>query len=195
VQLGRGRTLLPTAPLAHGSMRPLPCFTGVDLGVGESEDSALTCIFTLAVENFSRLIVVDIQSGHWTSPEIVDRLHRVWLAYGSTIAVESNGAQRFLIQTAAERFPVAGLHTGSNKWHEEFGVESLAVEMRGGAWALPSGPDGRTLAPEARAWLQELSAYRPSAHTGDRVMASWIAREAARKLGGGFVRQLDMQER
>lgn len=194
VTLGRGRQMLPHAPLAHGSMRPLPCFTGVDLGVGDGEDSALTCLFTLAMEAH-RLVVVDIQSGHWTSPEIIDRLHRVYLSYGSTIAVESNGAQRFLIQQAGEHFPVHGLHTGVNKHDEEWGVESLAIEIRGGIWVLPSGPDGRSLTTEARAWIGELSAYRPSAHTGDRVMASWIAREAARKLGGGFVRQIDTQLR
>jgi hypothetical protein len=195
LRLGQGRTFLDRAPKAQGGLRSLPCFTGVDLGIGEGKDDALTTVFTIAVDERGRCIVVDIQSGHWTGPEILDKLARVWLQFGSTIAVEDNAAQKFLVQFGNERFPVVGLHTGSNKHHEEFGVESIAVEMRNGWWVCPSGTDGQTLHEEARAWISEMQHYSPSAHTGDRIMASWKAREAARTLGGVLVRQIDVQAR
>jgi hypothetical protein len=31
-----------------------------------------------------------------------------------------------------------------------------------------------------RTWVREPLAYNPAGHTGDRVMSSWLAREAAR---------------
>jgi hypothetical protein len=52
-------------------------------------------------------------------------------------------------------------------------VESLAVEFERGQWIVPD-------APMTRAWVRELLAYNPAGHTGDRVMASWLAREALR---------------
>jgi hypothetical protein len=63
--------------------------------------------------------------------------------------------------------------TGRNKHDPQFGVESLAVEFERGQWVVPDSPMTRT-------WMRELLAYNPAGHTGDRVMASWLAREALR---------------
>ncbi len=37
------------------------------------------------------------------------------------------------------------------------------------------------LHPEVDAWVNEMLYYDPRSHTGDRLMASWFAREAARQ--------------
>ncbi len=191
---GKGMAPWAEAPkLANGTR--LPCFTGVDLGVGEGDNDALTCIFTIALDQRMRRIVCEIQSGHWTSPEIIDRLASVYSRFESHIMVESNGAQRFLIQHVNGRFPVGAFHTGSNKWDDEFGVESLAVEMRNALWVLPSGSSGENVHPEGMAWLRELRYFDPTVHTGDRLMASWLATEAARSFSTPRSGNLDTQSR
>jgi hypothetical protein len=70
-----------------------------------------------------------------------------------------------------------------NKHHPEYGVESLAAEMAAGKWIIPCELDG-SVQPEVSLWLTEMLYYDPQGHTGDRLMASWIAREGARKGSG-----------
>jgi hypothetical protein len=182
---GRGRTLLERAPIGRNG-KPLPCFTGVDLGVGQDPEHDLTALFTIAIDTFDRRlprIVVNIESGRWTAPETLIRIFAHHIAYGAKILVEDNGAQDFLLQWAeAKGIPVSPFNTGRNKYDEAFGIESLAVEMRAGLWVIPSGPTGREIPPEVQQWIRELLYFTPGAHTGDRLMASWFAREGARVL-------------
>ncbi len=55
----------------------------------------------------------------------------------------------------AGRVPVTGFNTGSNKWDESAGVESLAVEMRNGLWLMPSGKDGLAIPAEGAAFSNQ----------------------------------------
>jgi hypothetical protein len=197
--LGKGRTFLPSPPRAHVRGPVLPCFTGVDLAVGKKKNqdpkSALTCIFTIALMRDARRLVVEIEAGRWQSPEIVDRLVSNYRRYGADILVEDNGAQQFLLDACDNRVPVRGHTTGTNKYDPEYGVESLAVEIRNGEWVLPSGTDGLQVPDEGIAWMNEMLYYDPEAHTGDRLMAAWIARECLRKYAGERVKQVDAQRR
>lgn len=196
VMAGKGRVMSTTAPLAQGGVRRFPCFTGVDLGVGDGLDNALTVIFTIAIDDRGRRLICEVKSGRWTAPEIIDRLVDAHQRFGSEVGVEDNGAQRFLVQMAGERLPVQGLTTtGRSKHHEEFGVESLAVEIRNGWWIAPSGTAGVQVDPEVKAWMSEMLHYSPEAHTGDRLMASWVAREMARKFGSARTVRAPVQNR
>lgn len=191
--LGRQRVFLKGAPILQPSGRRLACFTGVDLGMsprkrkmhgGADHGDGLTVLFTLAVDERARRIVVNIESGRWTAPEILLRIADHYARYGSTILVEDNGAQSFLVQFAEARgIPVVPFTTGSgNKYDETYGVESIAVELRNGVWVFPSGADGQTVDPELQALIAEMLHFHPDAHTGDRLMACWFAREGARSL-------------
>jgi len=62
-------------------------------------------------------------------------------------------------------------------------------------WVLPSGATGEAVPPEARAWIREMLYYSPGAHTGDRLMASWLAREALRRFAAPKRTRLDLQSR
>lgn len=196
VAAGKGWGPYRRAPATNG--RLWPCFTGVDLGIGESQQDALTVLFTLALEPTGkrRRVVLEIQSGRWPAPEILQRLGDIHARYQSHILVESNAAQRFLVQFAAEgRLPVRPFFTGKNKYDEHFGVESVAVEIRNGHWILPSGPSGADVDDEAREWMREMLFYTPEAHTGDRLMASWFAREGARQYAPSVFGRHDLQAR
>lgn len=182
---GKGWQPFAQAPTTGG--KSWPCFTGVDLGVGEEQEHDLTVLFTIAIEpGTRRRVVCEVQSGRWQAPEIVSRILGTYQRFGSIVVVESNGAQKFLAQFAgAGGLPVRPFFTSAqNKYDEHFGVETLAVEMRNEMWLCPSGQTGKLGASafdlEIKEWHREMLFYTPETHTGDRLMASWFAREAAR---------------
>lgn len=179
--LGRGRTLLARRPTEHG--RPMRCFTGVDIGIGKKDTDARTCFFTWAVDRYNRRIVADIRSGHWTGPEILKQAADVAERFDSEIGFEGNAAQRWAAEFGAERGILSrAINTGREKWDEEFGVESLAVLMRGGFLIAPSGPTGHEIDPEVSEWTRECYDYNPEQHAGDRLMASWIGDKMVREF-------------
>jgi hypothetical protein len=158
-------------------------FTGVDIGVRTHEGSDLTVLFTLLLWPSLDRQVLWVESGRWSGPEIVRRVVEAHQRYGSIIYVENAAAQEFIVQFAREHgnVPVRGFVTGRNKAHPEFGVEGLAVELQNAQWAIPS-INGAPASQEVAAWIDELLFYDPREHTGDRLMASWFAREGARRF-------------
>ena len=160
--------------LAHSYDGPYRTFSGVDLAVGTTSGHDETAIFTIAQLPDGRRRVLNIEAGRWTAPEIVARVRDTHARYRSVIRIESNAAQAYLTQFVAEqRVPVEAHTTGRNRNDPAFGLESIAVEMEQGRWIIPD-------APATRAWAQEMLAYSPRAHAGDRLIASWLAREAVR---------------
>ena len=179
---GRGRELLKVQPVGRGGV-PLRCFTGLDPAVGEKDIDAVSCLFTLALDHATRRIVIDCRSGRWTGPELLDHCEQVCSRFDSELIVESNATQRWMAQFALERGINARTFftSASNKWNEQYGVESLAIEMKNGLWVAPSGHTGQERPQELVEWTNELMDYDPASHTGDRLMASWLAREGARQ--------------
>jgi len=156
-------------------------YTGVDLGVQKHKKSGETVLFTLLVHPDESREVINIESGKWSGPEIVQRIYDTHRRYMSIMIVENNAAQDFLVQFAQQgaAVPIKPFTTGRNKANPEFGVESIATEMAGGKWVIPHEGDGQ-MDPEIREWISEMLYYDPQVHTGDRLMASWFAREGAR---------------
>lgn len=194
--LGKRRTFELTSPPRRYPRGPaLPCFTGMDLGVGGKKNSGLTVLVTIAVLPDGRRLIVNIESGQWQAPEIIANLKRTRRVYNSEVLVESNGAQKYLVQLTQS----TGIHgrdtNAQNKFHEQWGVESLAVELRNMLWVMPSGDDGKSVPEEGEALIKEMLHYDPEAHTGDRLMAFWLARECARLYGGSKGMRLDTQLR
>lgn len=181
LDLGRGYRFEPRAPVVDGGV-VAPCWTGVDLGIGKRAKHGRTAFVTIA-KHGSRFRLVSLRSGHFRAPEILQILRDETLRFGSFAYVENNAAQDFLLQFAvegADPLPVVGWTTGANKHDEQFGVESLAVDFRNGLWMLPSGEDGSVEEDEVLALQNDLLFYSPHAHTPDRLMALWFARQAAR---------------
>lgn len=158
-----------------------PMYTGVDLGHRKTPGSDLTVLFTIAVLPDGTRQIVDIRSGLWRGPEILHQLKQVYHCFGSQIAVENNGAQQYILDFAEDlmALPVRPHHTGVNKHDLAHGIESLGVEMSQGRWMLPCSEHLEPL-PEVMKFINECLTYDPTRHTGDRLIAAWIAREAAR---------------
>jgi hypothetical protein len=168
-------------------------YTGVDLAVQQKDSADQTCLFTIAIDPMGNRHVLGIETGRWSGPEIVGRIHGAHARYNSIVVVENNQAQDFIAQFArvGTSTPIIGYTTGRNKAHPEHGITSISVEMVGGKWRVPN--DGGHLTarmhPEVRGWIDEMLYYSPAAHTGDRLMASFFAREGAR-LGANKVESI-----
>lgn len=166
-------------------------YTGVDLAVQRHSASDATVFFDIAVHKNGDREVLNIDAGKWSGPEIVTRMIDHHRRYLSICIVENNAAQDFILQftRGSSAIPIRPFTTGRNKANPEFGVESLATEMASRKWIIPN--QGGRLAPEIDAWITEMLYYDPKAHTGDRLMASWFAREGARmgsmKVQSGFI--------
>jgi hypothetical protein len=199
-RLGQGLTMV------HAVDRvPEGCtlVAGVDLATRKGAQHDLTCIF-VAMVGPAAAFGVDpgevsvrkplirplwIEVGRWTSPEIKARLADIHDRYpGIRYRVEDNAAQIYIVQDLAIDKPgmrVRGATTGRNKHHAEHGVEGVAVELSLGLWVIPCEEDPQGLLrcePEIEAWIGEMLSYDPAAHTGDRLMAAWLAREEARAV-------------
>lgn len=161
-------------------LRGIRFYTGVDLAVQKHDAADLSVIFTIAVFPNGDRRVCEILSGRWGSPDIVSKIIDVYRRFGSIVIVENVGAQDYIVQFVRERSAatVVPFTTGRTKAHPEFGIEGLAAEFAAGKWMIPT-IDGQNV-PEVDAWISELLFYDPMAHTGDRVMAGWFAREGAR---------------
>jgi hypothetical protein len=178
LERGAGKKLYPVleAPPAAGCKT----YTGVDLAVQRHSKAGKTVLFTIMVSPNGDRQVLWVDSGRYSGPDIVNRVIDAHRRFMSIIIVENNAAQEYILQFArgASAVPVRPFTTGKNKANPEFGIESVATEMANGKWIIPN-EDGR-LHPEIAEWIQEMLYYDPNAHTGDRLMASWFAREGVR---------------
>lgn len=178
LQRGNGRNLVHAVATV-----PPGCsiYTGVDLAVQQHASADLTAFVTICVHPNGDRELLNIESGRLAGPDIVRRISELHHRYQGIFFVENVGAQDFILQflRAGTAVPVRPFTTGKNKVHPEFGVESLAAEMAAGKWVIPN-QSGR-MHPEVDALVNEMLYYDPRAHTGDRLMAMWFAREAARQ--------------
>lgn len=174
-------------------------FTGVDIGVGKKKNNAKTVVFTVLFHPNGDRQIVSVESGRWSGLEIVQKVADHHVRFSSVVLVEDNGAQAHLLdfahQVKVDGDVVSTLttcvlphNTGANKTHPVLGVESIFADFQLGRWIIPceavpieGGGVRYVVKVEAlQEWLSECENYDPERHTGDHLMASWIARSGAR---------------
>jgi hypothetical protein len=158
--------------------------TGVDLAVGKSQargDFAVlaTCAaFPYPIAG-CKYAVLDVRSGRWKGPDTLDRMvqvHEEYARWGHRCRCETNGAQEYLVQFAQAQGVGKGWiegrpTTSANKHDPVMGVEAWFADLARGEWGILPSEEGKRLAADA-------VTYSPDAHTPDRLIALWIAREA-----------------
>lgn len=175
---GNGRSL------RHDVAAPPPgcmIYTGVDLAVQQHSSADLTAFTTIMLHPNGDREILNIESGRLGGPGILAKIQELYHRYQGIFLVENNASQEFILQflRASTSIPVRPFTTGRNKVHPEFGIEGVAAEMASGKWIIPN-VDGRCHS-EVEALINEMLYYDPKAHTGDRLMSLYFAREAARQ--------------
>jgi hypothetical protein len=176
---GRGITLVTEYNGANTT------FTGVDLAVGKGASYDATAFFTFEHLPDGKRKILDVEFGQWDAPTIVSKLIDKAQRYKSIVRVENNAAQDYIRQFARAQnasVPIRAHATGRGKAHPEYGVEGLFIELQNGAWIIPCDIHGRCH-PAVQQWVNDCLYYQPDAHTGDVLMAAYLAREQAREFG------------
>ncbi len=184
-----------------------PVFVGVDTAFSESSSADETAIFVMAIlpepgfDDRPVLVARDgkparraqrirvpiwVEHGRWATDEVARRLLDMDARWRPlAFAFESNGAQegvRKLLATYERTLVLKPHRTDATKNSIVVGVPSLFGEMANGAWAIPNRK-GKALEAPLKKWTQQCLDYDPRSHTGDLVMASYFARDLARKWG------------
>lgn len=169
--------------LSQGSTGIAGFYTGVDLAVQKHAAADLSVFFTVFAHPDGSQQVVEVDAGKWTGPEIVQKIISVHERFGSIVIVENNAAQDFILQFVRDQavtVPVLPFTTGKNKANPDFGIESMAAEFAATKWIIPS-QGGVPQDKQVAKWIEDMLHYDPRGHTGDRLMASWFARELIRR--------------
>lgn len=165
-------------------------YHGVDLAVTKKKASHLTAITTVLLWPDGSRQLLWVSAGRWSSREIRDQILDADKRYGGTFVVENNAAQRWIIDIIMNqadlapedrRFPeLVPFTTGKSKAHPVYGVEGLAVEIAASRWLIPVTGAAQAVK-DAVELIGEMLYYTRGAHTGDRLMSLWFAREGCRK--------------
>ena len=160
-------------------------YTGIDLAVQKRDAADETAMVSVMVMPNGDRRLLNVRAGRWSGPEIIDKIIECHRCYGGTFIVEGNAAQDYIRQFVREStdIDIRSFVTGRNKHNPQFGVESLASEMANGKWIIPN--EGGAMEPEIQQLVTEMIYYAPDAHTGDRLMALWFAREGIRHQTSG----------
>ncbi len=144
---------------------PEGCFTvtGVDLASKKKTATAKTVIFTILVYPNEDRQILCVDSGKFSAPEIRDKVIDHHDRYGSTVFVEDNGVQGWMLEMIGEKraIPVLPFSTGMNKWHPSYGVESVFIDFANAKWVIPSR-DAVPLSQEQSRWTSVRCCVPPS---------------------------------
>jgi hypothetical protein len=153
--------------------------TGVDLAVQKHSAADLTAFFTILVHPNGDRQLLNIESGRWHGPEILDRIFDHWQRYGSTFVIENVAAQEYISQfvRSLSAIPVVPFTTGRGEASLGVQADELAVELRNGKWIIPNR--GGAMEPEVQAFTQNFLEFDPRNHCGDRLAAGLFARHGA----------------
>lgn len=174
--------------------RDWPTYTGLDLGVQQHKGSDNTVFATIVKcphdltkrenpQKEKRLL--DLRVGKWRSSEIIAMARQIHEFYDSLFLVENNAAQDYLKQGLEDaKIPVRPYTTGTQtKAHPEMGIMRLGPQFEFGRWQLPTIPcldeEEPLFPPEVANLVQEALTWSKDDHTGDSLMALFLADEAS----------------
>lgn len=181
--------------LSDEELGVLPVYVGSDMAWAEKKSAKndFNALFAfglipIVAEGVVLRVLLRIESGQaWSGPTVVDKCKDIVERFAPRILMlETVGGQIFMKHFVARDLKhsvlVQGFKTTKDKkLSPEYGIEALFTEIERQIWRVPCNQDG-TFEPEVQAWIDECVAYRPGAHPGDRLMASFFAWVAARRM-------------
>jgi hypothetical protein len=171
---------------------------GVDLAISQKSLADDTVVLTLGKLPDDRFIILNIERGKFTPAETRSIIREQFEAFKPIqIRVENVAYQEAMRRDLADMsLPVKGYKTGSEKFDEFVGIDSIAVLMENERLILPyDKTDPRTIFLIDQL-CDEMRQF-PSGHTGDSLMALWFAYTAMRDIskGQGFFEYMKETEK
>lgn len=181
---GRTRTLIYQLDYSQWDLGGMTVSMGVDLAISErqeSDDCGFAVIGRLRNGEKIPLHLSLHKLGFADQQKMILDLYRRFQP--EIIIVESNGYQAALKRDMAENsdLPIEGYNTGGEKYDEEIGLNSLAVEFENDKWTLPCSSNSPHSVKMTNTLVEAMKAF-PDGHTHDLLMALWFANTGMRKL-------------
>lgn len=162
---------------------------GVDLAISKKETSDNTAFAVIGQTKLGAKIPLWLEQGKFSFGETQKKIIELAGRYNpDIIVVENNGYQEALRRDMAENtsLPIVGYSTGGEKYDENIGVQSIAVEFENEKWIFPYTDDeGAEYNREMIDRLSEGMLNFGSGHTADILMATWFANGGLRRLNFG----------
>ena len=150
---------------------------GVDVAFSTAVTSDESALVLVRVLDDGSREVVQVWAGHWDFDQLCARIIDIAQRHAATVYVESNGGGRFVHEQVAKHVPSNALPTTASS--KAARTEWLSAEMASGRWSIRHV--GGDLPEQSRRLCEELLAYSPEAHCGDRLAALFIAVEGIRQ--------------
>lgn len=185
LERGRGYGLVDELPEGLVDRPDFLVVHGVDIGASRRLRGGETVFFSIGIHPNRDRQVLSIRSSRRGTRWMLETLADLALRFGGIFVVEDNGVQKMIVEVAAETgdeldATIVPFQTGRNKYDPNNGIAAMAAEFDRGRWILPAESH-----PQMTRYVGELESYDPLAHTGDRLMASWMARTYAVRLMRG----------
>ena len=91
---------------------PLLAFTGVDLAFSQKTTADDTALFTFCPLPTGHRLILDIEVGKWNAPTVAKKIAEKHRRFNSIVTVESNAAQKGIIELLGKVRATQGIPTG-----------------------------------------------------------------------------------
>jgi hypothetical protein len=161
---------------------------GMDLAISMRDGADDSAIAIIGRTKTGVKIPLWLEMGKWSPADQRKRIVEVFERFPmmAQFTVESNAYQASLQRDMAEMtdLPIKGYGTGGEKFDEDIGINSIAVEFENGKWILPYASDSDYTRRMIDSLVGGMLDF-PSGHTADILMALWFANTAMRDITYG----------
>ena len=186
---GRGRYMKYKLDYSQWDLGAMKVAIGVDLAISQKETADNTAFAVIGETKLGAKIPLWLEQGKFTFGQTQRKIIELANRYNPDIVVvENNGYQEALRRDLADNtsLPIVGYSTGGEKYDENVGVSSIAVEFENEKWILPySDEEGTEYNKHQIDLLVEGMMNFGSGHTADILMALWFANGGLRRLNYG----------
>lgn len=181
---GTNRTLVYRLNYSEWDLGSMTIAMGVDLAISTKDESDYCAFAVVGMLKDGTKIPLHLSEQKLSfggTQKVIKDLYRRFNP--EIIVVESNAYQQALVRDMQENtsLPIKGYSTGGEKYDEEVGLNSLAVEFENDKWILPYS-SASPITIEIVDKLVEGMKRFPSGHTADILMATWFANGGLRQL-------------
>lgn len=186
---GKMRRMIRRLDYSGWDLGEMTISIGVDLAISQKSKSDFTAMAVVGRLKDGRKILLYAKRAKMTPAQTRRTIKELAEAFSpDIITVESNAYQASIQMDLAEEtdLPIEAYNTGGEKYDEEIGINSIAVEFENGKWILPYASDDLYTVTMVDHLVTGMREFSPGGdeHTEDLLMALWFANGGLRRLQG-----------